>query len=183
MQIPEMTEELYSALHDIWDSNAMRLPDEMRDPDLLDYFLFQDAGATKLYLVEPSPTLIMVGDIKEGLSATVILLNHEHAEVGQILREMRGIIDEFRLKRLTAQVPGPVKDVQKTLERVGFRREGHMRRSTVWNSRLVGIDIWGMYKDPAFESRRANGREAHARQSSRSQSAPEVPAAQEVSAA
>ena len=165
MQITNMTEEIYSALHELWEKNAARLPDELRDPDLLDYFLFQDGGSTRLYTVGHKPAVVIVGEIKEGLSATVLLLNHEFAEVGEILHELRQIIDELALKRLTAQVPGPVKDVQRQLEKVGFRREGHLRRSTIWNGRLCGTDVYGFYKDPTYEGRRSNGNRPSVRES------------------
>ena len=175
MQITNMTEEIYSALHELWEKNAARLPDELRDPDLLDYFLFQDGGSTRLYTVGQKPAVVIVGEIKEGLSATVLLLNHEFAEVGEILHELRQIIDELSLKRLTAQVPGPVKDVQRILEKIGFRREGHLRRSTIWNGRLCGTDVWGFYRDPTYEGRRrSNGTsDAEARKQLRYKTAPE----------
>src|SRR5574342_1164418 len=90
--------EIYSALHSIWEQNTGRMPDELRDPDILDWMIFSDEGRTRLYLVDDDPTLILVGDIKPELSATVVLLNHEHTEVGAVLHEMRSIIDELALK-------------------------------------------------------------------------------------
>lgn len=145
--------DVYDELHEIWAKNAERLPDEMREPAILDYFLFDDGGATRFYVVDGQAALVMVGDIKEGLSATVMPLNHDYADVGSMLHELREIIDEFSLRRLTAQVPAPVKDLKKALEQIGFRREGHLRRSTFWNGRLVGMDIYGLYRDPPRDGR------------------------------
>lgn len=155
MEIPEITEDVYSALHDIWDRTADKRPDGMRSPDILDYFLFQDGGATRLFVVGGTPAIVIFGDIEEGLSARVVIVNPHEAEPSQILRELRDVMLEWDLKRLTAEVPGPVKDVQQTLKAVGFRREGHLRRATFWNGRLCGIDVYGIYKDAP--KRRPNG--------------------------
>jgi len=147
MLLDQMTPEAYEALHAIWDDAAERLPDEMRDPDLLDFWLFKDQGATKIYVVDETATVVVAGDLRPGLSATVMILNPEVADPGAIRRELWEVMGEFELNRLTANVPGPVKDVQRILKTVGFRREGHLRRATFWNGRLCGVDIYGMYRD------------------------------------
>ena len=162
MQIPEITPEVMYALFEMWAANGPRMPDAMRPPEVLEDFLVNDGGATRFYQVEDQPSVVMVGSIQPGLNAQVMLLNHEFAELGALMRELRGIIDEFELRRLTAQVPGPVKDVQRQLEAIGFRKEGHLRRSTLWNDRLVGMDLWGLYRDPARDQRYKNARQEEA---------------------
>ena len=158
MQLAEMNDEIYSALIDLWDREFSRLPDVMRDPSVMHNFIW-GGDATKIYLVGEKPAVVVVGSVEPGLAATVLLVNFEAAEVGELLRELRQIIDEFDLKRLTATVPGPAKEIHRILERIGFRREGHLRRSVYFNGRLCGTDVFGFYKDPAFESRkpRSNG--------------------------
>lgn len=154
MLIDDMSLELFGAIQDIWQENEQRLPDNMRDPQIVESLLLKDNKATQWYMIADTAALLVVGDINPELNASVLLLNHEFAEIGEILHEMREVITALDLKRLTASVPGPVKDVQRALEQVGFRREGHLRRSMVWNGRLVGTDIYGLYRDPARESRR-----------------------------
>lgn len=147
MHIEELSDATYEALHEVWDKNGPRMEDNLRDPNTLDYLLFQDGGATQFHVVDGTPAVVVFGSIKEGLSATVMILNHQLAEVGQILSELKGRMEEWNLKRLTANVPGPVKDVQKALKELGFRREGHLRRATFHNGRLCGVDVYGMYRD------------------------------------
>lgn len=148
MEIQELNNaEVYEALHGIWDQGAEFRSDSLRDPDILDYFLFQDGGATRFFLIGNTPSVALFSNIEEGLNALVTLLNPEEADAGQILSELTEVMGIWSLKRLTAHVPGPVKKVQSTLKEVGFRREGHLRRATYWNGRLCGIDIYGLYKD------------------------------------
>lgn len=154
MLIQDMTVDLTEALLAMWEENASRLPDALRPPAVMESFLFEDGGLTQLHIVDDSPTVVVVGDIQPGLNASVLLLGHENSDIGSLLREMRNIIDELELKRLTANVPAPVKDVQRTLVNVGFRKEGHLRRSIYYDGRLVGQDIYGMYRDPPREARR-----------------------------
>lgn len=151
--------EIYSPLHDIFEQAMGRMPDLMRNHDLLDQWLFHDGGATRLFLVEDTPSVLVLSNILEGLSADVMLLNPDEAEAMQIYRELLTVMEAWQLKRLTSQVPGPVKDVQRVLKEVGFRREGHLRRATYWNGRLCGIDVYGLYKDRPKANRGA-GRNA-----------------------
>ena len=157
MQLAEMNDGIYDALIDLWDQEYYRLPDVMRDPDVMHNFIWGGAE-TKLYLVGEKPAVVVIGSIEPGLSASVMLVNFEAAEVGELLRELRLIIEEFDLKRLTATVPGPAKEIHRILEKIGFRREGHLRRSTFFNGRLCGTDIFGLYREPAYESRRPNAK-------------------------
>jgi len=117
MLIEDMTPDLHKAICEIWQENSSRLADEMRDLEVVDNLLFADGGATQWHVILDRPTLMVVGEIKPGLSASILLLNHQFAEIGEIFHELREVIDTLELKRLTASVPGPVKDVQRALER------------------------------------------------------------------
>ncbi len=159
MLIDEMTQELWSGLQAVWSANAERLPDHLRDPSWVDLLLFNDGGETQFRVVDGTSAVVIVSDVTPGLSATVMVLNHDQAEVGDLVRELRSVIEENDLRRLTAQVPAPVKDLQQALRAVGFRREGHMRRATRWSGRLVGLDLYGLYRDPPRErGRSGNGK-------------------------
>lgn len=186
MQLAEMNDGIYSALIDLWDQEYPRLPDVMRSPEVMHNFIW-GGEATKLYLVGEKPALVVIGSVEVGLSASVLLVNFEAAEVGELLKELRQIINEFDLKRLTATVPGPAKEVHRVLERIGFRREGHLRRSTFFNGRLCGTDVFGLYRDPAFESRKPRTNGTYSPESpeplpSKSPAEPEASAVQETTA-
>lgn len=149
MEIKEVGARELQMIQSIWKANAKLMPDDMRGEEVPYALLFEDAGATRWYAVLEGECVLVVGDLRPDLSASMLMLNHELSPPRAIFDEVRDVIDEFGLHRIQANVPSPAKSLKASLREIGFRQEGHLRRATYYDGRLTGIDIFAMYRDPS----------------------------------
>lgn len=144
----------------IWEANNAYLPDEMRGDEIPYALLFGDDGLTKWYAVPEGEAVLVVGDLRPELSASMLVLNHTTSAPWAIHKEVLNIINEFALQRIQSNVTAPqrrdvpdapTKGLKDMLKYIGFRQEGHLRRAARYNGFIANVDILALYREPSMK--------------------------------
>jgi len=147
-KIRNADKKLYLRVLEAWLLNMPNMPDGMRDDSVADSYM-EDPG-THWYNA-PGGAFFWISNIAEG-SADFHALNTKGAK---LLRDpkryhpvLREIFHDLKLRRLSAFIPSPLKVIVKGAERLGFQREGTVRKIVKFNGRYENAEILGLlYED------------------------------------
>jgi hypothetical protein len=139
------TQEIYHELSQLWSNTDPERPDYERGIELLDHMLFDDGGASVWYVVPPSGVFVLT-DIKPGFGAnfTPVALYTVDAETAKA--ELRSVMREYDLRRLTAFAPAPILAGQRNLHQLGFVEEGRLRDGTTYDSSFTDMVVLGLHR-------------------------------------
>jgi len=145
MKLTELNDQDYSELARLWTNTDPERPDMERGIELLDYMLFDDGGASVWHIVPPTGVFV-ISSIVPGFAAnfTPVALYTVDAETAKA--ELRSVMREYDLRRLTAFVPAPIHAVRRNLSQIGFAEEGVMRDGTIYNSIYTDVVVMGLHR-------------------------------------
>ncbi len=145
MKLTQIDQEMYEELKQLWNNTDPERPDSERGVEILDHMLFNDGGASVWYIVPPTGVFIITNIIPgNGANITPVALYTVDAET--VKTELRSVMREYDLRRLTASVPAPIHSVQLNLLRIGFSREGALRDGTVYDTNFTDQIILGLHR-------------------------------------
>ncbi len=147
MKITNMPEGFLKELVIQWEKNSPLMPDADRPVDSLYYLLASDSGASQWYVLTPDTDVVFyLRGVIPGVSAVFAALNLGDANASLVKTELREIMREYDLRRLTLTVPAPVVEITRIAQSLGFWPEGRMKDATVYNGEYTDLDILGFYR-------------------------------------
>ncbi len=146
MKITNMPEAFFKELKIQWEKNSELMPDNERHIDNLLYLLTSDGGDSQWYVLPDTDVVFYIRNVIPGVSAVFFALNLDTAEPVDAKEEIKGIMREFDLRRLTYAVPAPVLTTLRAAQRIGFWPEGRMKDATLYNGGYADVDILGFYR-------------------------------------
>jgi hypothetical protein len=155
MKITRMPDELYLGLEDIWTDNAPEMPDVLRDVSNLQFLLFDDGGGSQWYILDEDDKDIVffLTNIVPGLSATFYGLNLKDASIPKAREQLKEIMREFDLRRLTYTIPAPVVELARIAQSLGFWPEGRAKEAAIYNGEYTDMDWFGFYRSEVEDAK------------------------------
>ena len=145
MKLTQINQEVYEELRQLWNNTDPERPDMERGRELLDHMLFDDGGASIWYIVPPTAVFIITNIVPGfGANITPVALYTVDAETAKA--ELRSVMREYDLRRITASVPAPILAVQRNLHQLGFTEEGRLRDGTTYDSDFTDQVILGLHR-------------------------------------
>lgn len=145
MKLTELNQEMYEELKQLWTNTDPERPDMERGKELLDHMLFDDGGASIWYIVPPSGVFIIT-NINPGFGANITPVALYAVDAETAKAELRSVMREYDLRRITANVPAPIHAVLRNLKQIGFAEEGILRDGTVYDSVFTNAVILGLHR-------------------------------------
>ena len=145
MKLTQLNQETYNELEQLWNKTDPERPDMERGKELLDHMLFDDGGASIWYVVPPSGVFIIT-NIKPGFGANITPVALYTVDAEAAKAELRSVMREYDLRRITAIVPAPIHAVLRNLKQIGFAEEGILRDGTVYDSVFTNSVIFGLHR-------------------------------------
>lgn len=146
MKITRLKEHVLTELTRLWKDNAKYMPDPDREVQNLLYLLTSDNGDSQWYVVGDGDTVFYIRNVIPNLSAVLYALNIFEASEAEVKAEIRDIMREYDLRRLTYTVPSPVVDVARAAQRLGFWPEGRLKDAIFYNGKYADLDLFGFYR-------------------------------------
>lgn len=139
---------MFSELQKIWKKNAPEMPDTLRDVENLQFLLFEDGGRSQWYILDDDDkdVVFFLTNVVPGLSATFYGLNLQEAPRDLAIKQLREIMREFDLRRLTLTIPAPVVELQRIVTGLGFWPEGRAKDAAIYNGDYTDMDWFGFYR-------------------------------------
>ena len=160
MKLTNMTLELAKNLMDQWIEEGDSRPDGQKDPDLLYHLLFEDGGKSQFY--KTTNLLWILHEFQPawggGLFQLGMLTKDYDPKEGK--KELISILREYEFKRLSFICPSPITAFAPKLREIGFKYEGRLKYSCVYNGKLADSDLYGFYSIKPETKRRRRGRRA-----------------------
>jgi len=145
MKLTGLNQEIYEELLQLWSNTDPERPDMERGVRLLDHMLFDDGGASVWYVVPPTGVFIMTNIVPGfGANLTPVALYTVDAETAKA--ELRSVMREYDLRRITATVPAPILAVQRNLHQIGFAEEGRLRDGTTYDADFTDAIVLGLHR-------------------------------------
>jgi hypothetical protein len=146
VKITRLEEKAIKELTQQWEKNAKHMADADRPLENLAYLLSQDGGDSQWYVVGETDVVFFIRNVTPGLSAVFYSLNLEEAEPAAAKDEIRAIMREFDLRRLTYTIPTPIVSLARVAQRVGFWPEGRMKDAVLYDGKYTDLDLFGFYR-------------------------------------
>lgn len=146
MKITRLKEHVLTELTRLWKDNAQYMPDPDRDVKNLIYLLTSDAGDSQWYVIGEGDTVFYIRNVIPNLSAVMFTLNILETTPEEAKSEIRDIMREYDLRRLTYTVPAPVVDITRVAQRIGFWPEGRMKDAIFYDGKYADLDLFGFYR-------------------------------------
>lgn len=159
MRIEDLTPDLALQLEAAWLAAMPARADHQRSLDYLAWLLAESDSSW--YQIEGRRAWLYVTNIVRGLSADLHALNLDGwaaVDPPKVRDELKAIMDEFDLHRLTAVIPAPVGKLHKALKMLGFTKEGQVRGAMIFNGRPTDAVVYGLLRrevEPAQEGQAA----------------------------
>lgn len=163
MKLTEMNLDLASHLMYWWVETSTTRYDALKDPDVLFNTMFNDGGKSNFYLIPG--LLFIVTDVIPGAVGTIYeagLLTDKYNKA-EAKQELISIVREYSLNRLSYMSPSPVTALSSALKNIGFKYEGRLKYSCIYNGLLADMDLYGFYSVMPEKARRRRGRRRDAR--------------------
>lgn len=151
MKVTNMPEPFFRELQVQWEKNQEAMADVDRSTDNLRYLLTSDGGDSQWYVLPDTDVVFYLRNVVPGVSAIFYALNLEQANPEVAKSEIRDIMREFDLRRLTLALPAPVLSLARVAQRLGFWPEGRMKDATLYNGDYTDVDIFGFYRSEVEE--------------------------------
>ncbi len=145
MKLTQIDQEIYTELLQLWTNTDPERPDIERGKEVLDHMLFDDGGASVWYIVPPTGMFIIT-NIEPGIGANITPIALYTVDAETAKAELRSVMREYDLRRITASIPAPIHSVQLNLLRIGFAREGALRDGTVYDKAFTDQVIFGLHR-------------------------------------
>ena len=145
MKLTQLDQVTYEELERLWSNTDPERPDNERGRELLRHMLFDDGGASIWHIVPPSGVFVIT-NLQSGLGEyiTPVALYTVDAETAKA--ELRSVMREYDLRRISAFVPAPIHSVQRNLVQIGFAQEGILRDGTVYDTAFTDQVIFGLHR-------------------------------------
>jgi hypothetical protein len=140
-----LNQEIYEEILHLWNNTDPERPDGERGQELLEHMLFDDGGASVWYIVPPSG-VFAVTNLKPGFGANILPVALYTVDAETAKAELRSVMREYDLRRLTAFVPSPILAVQRNLKQIGFTEEGRLRDGTTYDFGFTDLVVFGLHR-------------------------------------
>jgi hypothetical protein len=145
MKIREVNAAMLTDMRKLWVDSAPARADQFRDEELLRYFMMEDGGDSQWYVVPPA-SVIVINNVKPGLSADFLLMNGETPDYPALRSELRQIMREYDLRRINWTSPANVTAWAKIARLLGFQPEGRLRDALTFDLNYVDAVIFGLHR-------------------------------------
>lgn len=153
MKITRLPVHAVKELEVLWNKNTPYMADADRPIQNLVYLLTSDNGDSQWYVIDDSDVVFFIRNVIPGVSATFGALNLHEANPGKAKDELRVIMREFDLRRLTYLIPAPVIKLVRCATRLGFWPEGRMKDAVIYEGKYVDTDVLGFYRSEVEDGR------------------------------
>lgn len=144
MRITDLTEDLAQDLYVAWEKALELQPDYARSWEYFAHLLLE--SDSQWYQLDGFKSWIYITGIGD-TEATLHALNLEGAKALPAARqELKLIMSDFNLHRLTAVLPGPPTKLHRAIKFLGFHKEGRMREALVYDGRPADAVIYGILR-------------------------------------
>jgi hypothetical protein len=150
-----MPNKMLDGIVRIWEANAPEMPDTLRDIDNLRFLLYEDGGRSQWYILDEDDKDIVffLTNVVPGLSATFYGLNLHDAPIPKAREQLKEIMREFDLRRLTYTIPAPVVELARIAQRLGFWPEGRAKDAVIYNGEYTDMDWFGFYRSEVEDAK------------------------------
>lgn len=138
MKLTEANDQLMQLLYETWEAESHMRLDAARPQEALEYLLNEDP-TSQWYMV--GPTILILTGIN-GLNGNLMALNLTHAKRPSLRAELRAMMEEYGLRRLSTIVPASQKGLRDSWKTFGLRVEGRARDAGIMDGHFV--DVWFM---------------------------------------
>jgi hypothetical protein len=145
MKLTKLDQDTYLELSQLWENTDPERPDGERGAELLSHMLFDDGGASVWYVVPPSGVFVLT-NIQPGFGANITPVALYTVDAETAKAELRSVMREYDLRRITAFVPAPILAVQKNLHQIGFAEEGRLRDGTTYDLDFTDLVVLGLHR-------------------------------------
>lgn len=120
-----------------WDEEHYKLPDYMRSMEFLGSLV---ARKDTVFVKLDNAWLIFIGD---GDNISTVVLGEPEGKAAR--RIFKRALNATKSTRLTAFVPTSAQDYYSTLKKIGFKTEGRMKDSIIYNREPSDAFVMGFY--------------------------------------
>ena len=157
--------ELYLQMLRAWLLNSTNMVDSFRGDDVFDQLFYN--GINIRWYRGPNGSFIWLGNLHDS-QADFHLLNPNGPGiiryVGQFHSIFREIFHDLNLKRLNLLIPSEAKTVVKGAEKLGFVKEGVLRKAALFNNKWTDVQCFGLlYEDIPKKEKKKRIRIRHRR--------------------
>lgn len=145
MKLTKLDQDIFHELSQLWTNTDPERPDGERGTEILSHMLFDDGGASVWYIVPPTGVFVLT-NVRPGYGANVTPVALYTVDAETAKAELRSVMREFDLRRLTAFVPAPILAVQRNLSRMGFVEEGRLRDGTTYDQDFSDLVVLGLHR-------------------------------------
>ena len=147
----ELSQGTLDMLSEAWQANALNMADDDRPLARLETLLYNTPQT--VWYQGPGRSWIYFTGVLPNVGAYMHALNLDGwaaVDVPLVRKILLGAVQDYNIHRLTIALPEPAKAIQKAAQKLGFRLEGTMRESCIYNEKHVDVQILGQLRSEMF---------------------------------